>query len=74
MESRQAHPKDFKFIFNYSVWPKGVLEKEVKEGRWDVLRCPPDMLLRSEATPLWSRCRRQLRALGRVQTGADDEE
>ena len=71
---RKAHPKDFKFIFNYSVWPKGVLEREVTEGKWDVLRCPPDMLIREEDISLWSRCRRKLRQLGKLKNSSDDDD
>lgn len=66
--ARKAHPKDFKFIFNYSVWPKGSLEKEIAEGKWDILTCPPDFLIREESTSLWSRCRAKLRSLGKLRS------
>ena len=77
--SRQAHPKDFKFIFNYNTWPKGLLDNEVSTGRWDVLRCPPDMIIREDDShSLWTRCRRALRGLGKVKSNSssssDDDE
>jgi putative AlgH/UPF0301 family transcriptional regulator len=28
-----AHPRDFKFIFNSVEWPKGQLEAEILAGR-----------------------------------------
>jgi putative AlgH/UPF0301 family transcriptional regulator len=76
VKNRYAHPKDFKFIFNYSTWPKGLLEQEINEGRWDILRCPPDMLLRQENDSLWTRCRRELKKLGKIKStsfGDSDE-
>ena len=39
------HPRDFKFIFNAVEWAPGVLEREIQEGRWDVVRMPPEMVL-----------------------------
>lgn len=74
VESRQAHPKDFKFVFNQSVWAKGLLEKEIAEHRWDVLKCPPDMLIRQTDQPLWFRCRQELRKLGRIKESESDDE
>jgi putative AlgH/UPF0301 family transcriptional regulator len=69
VNNRQAHPKDFKFIFNYNTWQKGLLDNEVKTGRWDVLRCPPDMIVRQDDThSLWTRCRRALRGLGKINS------
>lgn len=78
VESRQAHPRDFKFVFNYTVWPKGALEAEIAQGKWDVIQCPPDMLIKQEGDSLWSRCRRKLRQLGKLRNPntkpEDDEE
>lgn len=64
VQSRNAHPKDFKFIFNYNTWVKGQLDNDVKTGRWNVLRCPPDFIIREDdSLSLWTRCRRSLRGL-----------
>lgn len=72
---RKAHPKDFKFIFNYSVWPKGGLEKEIAEGKWDILRCPPDFIIRQEESEsLWLRCRRKLRSLDKLKNSSSEQD
>ena len=55
-----VHPRDFKFIFNNVEWPPGALEKEIAEGRWDVVRMPPDMVLQqkgSSAEAIWGKAR-----------------
>lgn len=33
--------------------PKG-LDKEIEQGRWHVVRAPPDMVLGPKSTELWS--------------------
>jgi putative transcriptional regulator len=55
-----VHPRDFKFIFNNVEWPPGALEKEITEGRWDVVRLPTDMVLQqkgSSAEAIWGKAR-----------------
>ena len=67
LEDREAHPRDFKFIFNCVEWPPGVLENEIETGRWDVVRMPPEMILEqkgSNAEAIWSRARNKLKADG----------
>ena len=59
LEAREkgVHPRDFKFIFNNVEWPPGALEREIAEGRWDVVRMPPDMVLQQKdgsAEAIWS--------------------
>lgn len=34
----------------YSEWPKGELEKEIANGRWDVVEVPPDVVLMNDPT------------------------
>lgn len=76
LEDREAHPRDFKFIFNCVEWPPGVLEREIETGRWDVVRMPPDMVLEqkgSSAEAIWSRARNKLKADGvNVAPARDD--
>lgn len=63
LDRREAHPKDFKFIFNNIQWPPGVLEKELKEGRWDVCLVPPELVLQQNDKShyrLWSQARNAL--------------
>ncbi len=47
LEQREegVHPRDFKFIFNNVKWSPGALEQEILEGRWDVVKMPPEMVL-----------------------------
>lgn len=60
VESFQAAPKDFKFVFNTVEWGPGVLEKEIESGRWDVCQVPVDLLLSQDSkvySNLWSLAR-----------------
>lgn len=58
VEDRLAHPRDFKFIFNYVEWGPGTLEKEIAAKKWDVVRVPPHLILEHGSTSyLWSRAR-----------------
>lgn len=57
VETFQASPKDFKFIFNTVEWGPGVLLKELEMGRWDVCEIPVDMVLSQDSrvyTNMWS--------------------
>ena len=78
LEERVAHPRDFKFIFNCVEWSPGALEKEIEEGRWDVVRMPPEMILAqkgSSAEAIWSRARNQLQMAGvEIAPGIEDHE
>ena len=61
LEDRKAHPKDFKFIFNNVQWQPGQLDQEIKDGRWDIVRIPYDMVLRQDITgSLWNQARRNI--------------
>jgi putative AlgH/UPF0301 family transcriptional regulator len=54
----EAVPKDFKFFFNHAEWAPGVLEKEIASGRWDVVKMPPEEVLRQDTEgSLWYRAR-----------------
>jgi putative transcriptional regulator len=70
VESFNAHPRDFKFIFNNVQWGPGVLEKEIEQGRWDVCCIPPELILRQEPkdfNALWALARNQLRSAGTLR-------
>jgi len=57
-----ATPKDFKFFFNNVIWNPGELEKELQEGRWDVVTVPPKYVLSQDARAgLWNIARRKLK-------------
>ena len=57
-----ASPKDFKFIFNNVLWNPGELQKEVDEGRWDIVKVPPQYILSQDSRAgLWSMARNKLR-------------
>ena len=62
---RNAHPRDFKFIFNCVEWESGVLEREILAGRWDVANVPPDLILQQskarEVDSIWLNVRKYLR-------------
>jgi len=61
LEERKAHPKDFKFIFNNVQWQPGQIEQEIKDGRWDVVRLPIDMILRQDISgTIWNQARRNI--------------
>lgn len=61
VESFQAHPKDFKFLFNNVQWAPGLLETEIQQGRWDVCIVPPDMVINQDNNHnLWNKARRVL--------------
>lgn len=72
IDSNEAEPKDFKFVFNSIEWGPGQLEAEIKAGRWDVANVPPDLILQqsSSKASLWSKARNKLRFLGEL-TGGD---
>lgn len=77
LEERSAHPRDFKFIFNCVEWPPGALEREIEDGKWDVVRMPPDMVLEqkgSSAEAIWSRARKKLKAAGVDITPSTDND
>ena len=72
VERRKAHPRDFKFIFNHVSWAPGKLEKEIQDGRWDVVAVPPDLVLNQDASMcLWSKARNKLASLGHSRGDAD---
>ena len=52
-----ASPKDFKFFFNYVEWGPQILEKEVADGRWDVVAVPPDIVLAQSTSSTWRKIR-----------------
>jgi putative AlgH/UPF0301 family transcriptional regulator len=62
VESYKAKPRDFKFIFNYVMWGPAQLETELKNGRWNLAKIPPDMVLEQAGGvgSLWSKARRAL--------------
>lgn len=65
VEARQAHPRDFKFVFNHVRWGPGMLEKEIREGRWDVVKVPPDLVLNQDSSrSLWSQARNKIASIG----------
>jgi putative AlgH/UPF0301 family transcriptional regulator len=69
----KARPKEFKFFFNGVEWPPGVLEMELKAGRWDVVEATPDLVLKQgSATTLWRKARSEIRK-ARGETPTDDE-
>jgi len=74
VENREAHPSDFKFIFNNVEWGPGVLESEITQGRWDVVRMPPEMILQQkQASSIWEQARNSLRSNGKSIINADDD-
>lgn len=64
VENRKAHPRDFKFIFNYVEWETGVLEREILAGRWDIANVPPNLILQQsqarEVDSIWLNARKAL--------------
>jgi putative transcriptional regulator len=61
----EADARDFKFFFNAMEWGPGELEKQIKEGRWDVCEVPPVQLINQdpfETRPhyLWHQLRQAL--------------
>jgi len=76
VEERLAHPNDFKFIFNNVEWGPGVLQSEISQGRWDVVKMPPDMILQQkQASNIWLQARNSLRSQGgdSALINADDD-
>lgn len=70
VERFEAHPRDFKFVYNNVQWPPGALEKEIATGRWTVCRIPPALILKQEASAygtLWKRAR----AVLKIDAGGD---
>ena len=65
-------PKDYKFFFNHAEWDKGVLEKEIDAGTWDVIKAPPEDVLAQDPTlaEFWSRARNQLISEGVLKSDA----
>jgi putative AlgH/UPF0301 family transcriptional regulator len=79
VESYKAKPKDFKFVFNTLEWAPGHLEKEVADGRWDLVHVPPHMITEQgpELGKLWSKARNSLISQGLLKrdvSGADSDE
>eukprot|EP01031_Cornospumella_fuschlensis_P027759 gene27759-33527_t len=67
VERFEAHPRDFKFIFNNVEWKPGMLEEEIEKKRFDVCCIPPPMLLLQEPKDygtLWAMARNVLRSSG----------
>mmetsp|Transcript_9139 Transcript_9139/g.15135 ORF Transcript_9139/g.15135 Transcript_9139/m.15135 type:complete len:225 (+) Transcript_9139:120-794(+) len=62
VEAFNAHPNDFKFIFNNVQWGPGLLKQEIDEGRWEVIRMPPEIVLRQDgsAVDIWSTAKNAL--------------
>ena len=62
--ARNAHPRDFKFIFNSVEWDAGVLESEILAGRWDMANLPPNLILQQsrarEVDSIWLSARKSL--------------
>ena len=62
--ARNAHPRDFKFIFNSVEWDTGVLESEILAGRWDMANLPPNLILQQsrarEVDSIWLSARKSL--------------
>lgn len=61
---RNAHPRDFKFIFNSVEWDAGVLESEILAGRWDMANLPPNLILQQsrarDVDSIWLSARKNL--------------
>lgn len=78
-ESFQAKPKDFKFCFNNVQWAPGLLEKELEEGRWDVCKFSPRLVVNQDEdlySQLWSLARKELKivnALNSQDSSNDDD-
>lgn len=73
VEGRLAVPRDFKFIFNNIEWGPGVLEQEIAQGKWDVVRVPPALVLNQSpnmGTSLWAKIRRKI---GKGEAGEDEQ-
>ena len=68
--SRNAKPRDFKFIFNSVEWAPGLLETEIAQGRWDLVKLPPDLITEQGANvgKLWFKARGVLRSQGALKT------
>ncbi|RYG94341.1 hypothetical protein EON65_57645 [archaeon] len=69
VERFEAHPRDFKFIFNNVEWKAGMLEEDIGKERFDVCCLPPSMLLLQEPKDygtLWTMARNVLRSEGRL--------
>ncbi len=70
VESHKAAAQDFKFFYGhlgklnygrvfrfndyFSAWEVGVVDSEISNGRWDVVKVPVDLvLLQDGSTNLW---------------------
>ena len=63
VETFQASPRDFKFIFNTVEWGPDVLLKEIEIGRWSVCKMPADIILSQDSRVyenMWSQVRAAL--------------
>jgi len=68
VEDRLAHPRDFKFIFNYVDWGPGLLEKEINAKKWDVVRVPPQLILEhGQSSFLWNKARNTIMSKGETE-------
>eukprot|EP01035_Chromulina_nebulosa_P019030 gene19030-24850_t len=61
-----ASPKDFKFFFNCVEWTPGLLEKEIDQGRWNVIAVPPVHIIGQSSGDLWVDGKNFLRSLSNV--------
>ena len=75
--NRKAKPRDFKFIFNSVEWAPGLLETEIAQGRWDIVKLPPDLITEQGANigKLWFKARGVLRSQGllKVMNKVEDD-
>ena len=66
-------PKDYKFFFNHAEWEAGLLEREITDGKWDVIKAPPEDVLSQDPTKteFWNRARNQLISEGLLKSESD---
>jgi len=75
VESRSAEPNDFKFIFNNVQWAPGLLQNEIEQKRWDVIRMPTSLILEQKmASSIWAKARNTLRSKGSLLDSDESRE
>jgi len=73
VESRGAVPNDFKFIFNNVQWAPGLLQSEIEQKRWDVIRMPTSLVLEQKmASSIWTKARNTIRSKDGSLLDSDD--
>lgn len=61
VDNFEAHPNDFKFFHKNVRWAPGLLNTEIRQGRWDVCKVPANMIICQDIkTKVWDAARSAL--------------